>query len=263
MRGTDMPWSTNEFAALAGTTVNAVRHYHYLGLLDEPARGSNGYKRYGARDLVQLLRIRRLAELDVPLSRIKRVLAGGNATEEELRMVYEDVEKKIERLRNARTDLATVLREKAPADTPLGFASVASRLSEADQSIIHIYAQLYDAQAMGDLGRMVELNVDDESVGEDINALPADADERIRQCLAERLVPTLIRHHDAYPWLRDPTPRLRQSRRVVRETLLDALAELYNPAQRDVLTRALHMAKKALDDEQDSDETEPRYRLLA
>lgn len=258
-----MPWSTNEFAALAGTTVNAVRHYHYLGLLDEPARGSNGYKRYGARDLVQLLRIRRLAELDVPLSRIKRVLAGAKATEEELRVVYEDIEKKIERLRSARTDLATVLSAKAPADTPIGFASVAYRLSEADQSMIHIYARLYDAEAMRDLGRMVELDVDDEAVGEDINALPPDADERTRQCLAERLVPTLIQHHDDFPWLYDPTPRLRMSRRVVRETIVDALAELYNPAQRDVLTRALHLAKQALDDDRDSDETEPSCRLLA
>ncbi|MEQ3553652.1 WhiB family transcriptional regulator [Pseudonocardia nematodicida] len=38
-------WSTRQLAELAGTTVRAVRHYHEVGLLDEPARRANGYKR--------------------------------------------------------------------------------------------------------------------------------------------------------------------------------------------------------------------------
>jgi len=29
-------WSTRELAELAGTSVKTVRHYHQLGLLDEP-----------------------------------------------------------------------------------------------------------------------------------------------------------------------------------------------------------------------------------
>jgi len=29
-----MAWSTRELARLAGTTVNTIRHYHRLGLLD-------------------------------------------------------------------------------------------------------------------------------------------------------------------------------------------------------------------------------------
>ncbi|MEO3798201.1 MerR family DNA-binding transcriptional regulator [Nonomuraea sp. B10E15] len=37
-----MPWSTRELAGLAGTTVNTIRHYHRLGLLDEPERRYNG-----------------------------------------------------------------------------------------------------------------------------------------------------------------------------------------------------------------------------
>ena len=42
-----MAWSTRELAGLAGTTVNTIRHYHRLGLLDEPERRYNGYKQYG------------------------------------------------------------------------------------------------------------------------------------------------------------------------------------------------------------------------
>jgi hypothetical protein len=52
-------WSTREIAELAGTTVRAVRHYHEVGLLDEPKRRANGYKQYGVAHLIRLLRIKR------------------------------------------------------------------------------------------------------------------------------------------------------------------------------------------------------------
>jgi DNA-binding transcriptional MerR regulator len=41
-----MAWSTPQLAELAGATVNTIRHYHRLGLLDEPERRHNGYKQY-------------------------------------------------------------------------------------------------------------------------------------------------------------------------------------------------------------------------
>ena len=65
-----MAWSTREIAELAGTTVNTVRHYHQVGLLEQPDRMSNGYKQYQVRHLVRLLKIRRLRDLDVPLDQI-------------------------------------------------------------------------------------------------------------------------------------------------------------------------------------------------
>lgn len=75
--GIDVAWSTSELATLAGTTVNTIRHYHRLGLLEEPDRRHNGYKQYEMVDLVRLLHIRRLVELGVPLSRIKEPSAGS------------------------------------------------------------------------------------------------------------------------------------------------------------------------------------------
>ncbi|WP_399921406.1 MerR family transcriptional regulator [Streptomyces kanamyceticus] len=47
-------WSTGQLAELAGTTTKTVRHYHETGLLDEPERAPNGYKRYGVSHLVRL-----------------------------------------------------------------------------------------------------------------------------------------------------------------------------------------------------------------
>jgi DNA-binding transcriptional MerR regulator len=66
----------SQLAAYAGVTVRAVRHYHATGLLPEPARDHSGYRRYDAAAVVQLIRIRTLAEAGVPLSRVQELLAA-------------------------------------------------------------------------------------------------------------------------------------------------------------------------------------------
>ena len=241
-----MAWSTRELAGLASTTVNTIRHYHRLGLLAEPERRYNGYKLYGVRDLVRLLRIRRLVQLGVPLSQIGEVGAGGETTPEALRELDSELAASIARLRQARADIATILRENAPADAPAGFESVASALSDSDSSIIHIYTQLYDADALADLRRMVEVDAEAGAVGKAISALPADADEVIRKRLAERLAPTLAQNLIDYPWLRDPVKHLSKSAHVTRQTFVEAVAELYNPAQLDVFARAGILAQEQL-----------------
>lgn len=241
-----MTWSTRELADLAGTTVNTIRHYHRLGLLDEPERRYNGYKQYTVRDLVDLLRIRRVAELGVPLSQIGEVGAGSANRPDALLELDAELAASIERLAKARAGIAAILRGDAPADVPAGFESVASHLSESDSSIIHIYTQLYDEDAIADLRRMVEVDADAGAVGDEINALPADADEWRRQRLAELLAPTLAQNLIDFPWLADPVRRLSKSEQVTQQTFIEAMVELYNPAQLDVLTRAGILAQEQL-----------------
>lgn len=60
-----------QLAQYVGVTVRAVRHYHALGLLPEPPRDRSGYRRYGADTVIQLTRIKILADAGVPLSRIE------------------------------------------------------------------------------------------------------------------------------------------------------------------------------------------------
>ncbi|MFD8384670.1 MerR family transcriptional regulator [Streptomyces sp. NPDC059679] len=175
---------------LADTTVNTIRHCHRLGLLDEPERRHNGYKRYEVRHLVSLLRIRCLAELGVPLAQIGDVSPDTDSTPGALRNLDAELQRRIERLKKARTDIATILRARAPADVPAGFESVAARLSEADSSMIHINGQLYDQNALADVQKMVEADTDD--VSADIDRLPADADEETRKLLVERLARILV-----------------------------------------------------------------------
>ena len=241
-----MSWSTRELANLAETTVNTIRHYHRLGLLPEPERRYNGYKQYGVNELVRLLRIRRLAELGVPLARDAEVSRGGADTSETLRKLDADLAADVERIEQARAEIAVILSERAPADSPAGFASVAAHLSEPDSSIIHIYSRLYDEDAMADLRRMVEVDVEAGEVGKEIDALSADADEQARQRLAERLAPTIAQNLIDYPWLSDPIQRMSKNRFQAKQTLMAAAVELYNPAQLDVLARAGVLAQDEL-----------------
>jgi DNA-binding transcriptional MerR regulator len=68
-----------QLADYVGVTVRAVRHYHQRGLLPEPERDASGYRRYDASAVIDLIRIKALADAGVPLARIEEVLAAGPA----------------------------------------------------------------------------------------------------------------------------------------------------------------------------------------
>ena len=112
-----MGWSTREIAQLAGTTLRTVRHYHEIGLLDEPERLPNGYKAYRTEHLVRLLQIRRLTRLGFSLSMIVSMEDESEDLEETLIAVDAELAATITRLREARREIA----EAAPstgADRP-------------------------------------------------------------------------------------------------------------------------------------------------
>jgi len=63
-----------DLARLAGTTPRAIRHYHRAGVLPEPPRLANGYRRYELADLVRVTRIRWLLAGGLSLREIRAVL---------------------------------------------------------------------------------------------------------------------------------------------------------------------------------------------
>ncbi|MFI9596401.1 MerR family transcriptional regulator [Nonomuraea sp. NPDC052265] len=81
-----------ELASYAGVTVRAVRHYHAKGLLPEPERDRSGYRRYDAAAVVELIRIRTLAEAGVPLARVRELLRAG---EEEFAAALADIDRRL------------------------------------------------------------------------------------------------------------------------------------------------------------------------
>ena len=82
----------SQLASCAGVTVRAVRHYHAKGLLPEPGRDRSGYRRYRAGAVVELIRIRTLAEAGVPLSRVRELLVAGD---EELAAAVAEIDRRL------------------------------------------------------------------------------------------------------------------------------------------------------------------------
>ncbi|MEU7561052.1 MerR family transcriptional regulator [Streptomyces eurythermus] len=81
-----------ELATYAGVTVRTVRHYHAKGLLPEPERDHSGYRRYDGGAVVELIRIRTLAEAGVPLARVRELL---HADGEEFAAAVADIDKRL------------------------------------------------------------------------------------------------------------------------------------------------------------------------
>ena len=71
-----MSITISQLADYVGVTVRAVRHYHHRGLLAEPPRDASGYRRYDAQAVIDLIRIKTLADAGVPLARIDELLAA-------------------------------------------------------------------------------------------------------------------------------------------------------------------------------------------
>lgn len=67
-----------QLADYVGVTIRTVRHYHQRGLLPEPERDASGYRRYDAGAVIDLIRIKALADAGVPLVRIQELLAADH-----------------------------------------------------------------------------------------------------------------------------------------------------------------------------------------
>ncbi len=74
-----MKLTIGQVAGYVGVTIRAIRHYHQRGLLPEPDRDSSGYRRYDANAIVDLIKIKTLADAGVPLARIKGLLKADPA----------------------------------------------------------------------------------------------------------------------------------------------------------------------------------------
>lgn len=159
---------SSEIAKLAGVSVRTLRHYHAIDLLPEPPRGENGYRDYGAGDLVRLLRIKRLSSLGFSLSRISEVLdemdahlaeAAGPNADEALDELDRELALQIERLQEQRRTIALLKREQLDPDLPVRFARAAKALfaaehfNDGERQAMLIMGHLYDEGEVAELER--------------------------------------------------------------------------------------------------------------
>ena len=120
-----------ELAGLVGISTRAIRHYHDVGLLPEPARTANGYREYSLRDAVELARVRRLTELGLSLDEVADALAGdaGRDLAEILRELDADLARQEADLRQRRARLAQLLRQAEAGGQPSEQAPVSPGLA--------------------------------------------------------------------------------------------------------------------------------------
>ena len=120
-----------ELADLVGISARAIRHYHDVGLLPEPARKANGYREYSLRDAVELARVRRLTELGLSLDEVGGALAGdaGRDLAEILRELDADLARQEADLRQRRARLAELLGQAEAGGQPSEQAPVSPGLA--------------------------------------------------------------------------------------------------------------------------------------
>jgi DNA-binding transcriptional MerR regulator len=96
-----------QLASYAGVTIRAVRHYHHVGLLPEPARDASGYRSYDAAAVVRLIKIRTLAEAGVPLARVDTLLDADPETfAEATRVIDGELRRQVRELQEHRRRIA-------------------------------------------------------------------------------------------------------------------------------------------------------------
>lgn len=262
---------SNELAKLAGVTTRTLRHYHAIGLLEEPPRSANGYRDYDAAALLRVLRIRQLASLGFHLDQVAGMLDeldaergadavcaaphDGPRADELLAELDVALESRIEDLRRQRAliarlrahDLAADFPERAAgalaamdrlarlSDVP-GFMNVA--FSDADRLAMGIAAHLYTEEELAEIERVFTAIVERGMVGEYrrvsvlVNDLPADADEPARSEAVAACLGFLEQLSDCFA----PGNWLREDKDY--ELLLDRTASAaFNGAQIDVSNR--------------------------
>jgi DNA-binding transcriptional MerR regulator len=196
---------SKEVAELAGVSVRTLRHYHQVGVLPEPSRGSNGYRSYELAHVARLLRIRTLAELGVPLESMPSLLDSPRTeSDDELlaelarrlseRIAHlEDQLRRVDELRTmrARPDLTPVLTEFLEAVGGVDESELAG--IEHDASIL--VARLYEtAGAPGDLRELaavlggVRRDAGYDDFASRFESLAADASDDEVRAVAEEFV---------------------------------------------------------------------------
>jgi len=132
-----------ELAGLVGISTRAIRHYHRVGLLAEPARKANGYREYSLRDAVELARVRRLTELGLSLDEAGDALAGdaGRDLVEILRELDADLARQEADLRRRRARLAELLRQAEAGGQLSEQAPVSPELAGLFGRMAHVAAE--------------------------------------------------------------------------------------------------------------------------
>ncbi len=157
--GMALLFSIGEFSRLSHLTVNALRHYHEVGLL-EPAEihPSSGYRQYAAAQLERARVIRRLRSLDMPLDEVDSVLSAPTEDERHAAIAahLERMESQLTRTRDVVASLRGLLTEPLQ-QVAVTYRTIPDALSIAIcEHVERVNTAAWCADAYAELSEVVE-----------------------------------------------------------------------------------------------------------
>jgi DNA-binding transcriptional MerR regulator len=108
--------SVTKVAEVTGLTPRAVRYYHSIGLVPEPPRDGSGYRRYGGKEVIELVRVARLRALGMPLPQIAERVSATEVDDvslaDALGVLADELDAEIERIVVTRDRLRELARSE-------------------------------------------------------------------------------------------------------------------------------------------------------
>ncbi|GHO47509.1 MerR family transcriptional regulator [Ktedonospora formicarum] len=92
-------FSIQQVAQQTGLSIDTLRYYERIGLIERVQRAPNGHRRYSQQDITWLQTLVRLRETDMPLAQMLHFAAlrfQGDATVTERRLMLEEHQRALE-----------------------------------------------------------------------------------------------------------------------------------------------------------------------
>jgi len=135
-------------AKATGSTADTLRYYEKLGLLDEPQRGENGYRRYAEPHVRRMRFIRSAQSLGFSLAEIGSIIPqlsagkfGCTQIEKGLREKIGQIDASIKELRQLKKDLQSTFNMlKCERDAPVSETSATLTIGSTRTKMLRIFA---------------------------------------------------------------------------------------------------------------------------
>ncbi|MFD0773467.1 hypothetical protein ACFQZ2_05955 [Streptomonospora algeriensis] len=144
---------------------------------------------------------------NVPLTTVASALSEVDAMgradkdpDEAIRVLDAELEATVDRLNRVRTELAVILRHRAPAHVPPAFAPVSRDLSDRQRSLLMVYSSVLSEESLEEFRAQIS---EGDETEEEFEALSPDADDAAVERLAVRMRPVVLRARETSPHLAD------------------------------------------------------------
>ena len=168
-----------EVAELLGVTTRTLRHYHRAGVVPGPARRDNGYRDYGLRDVVLLMRAVRLAGLGLSLDEVADSMRDDDMRDlpDILRDLDNDLDRQEREIRARRDTIQSLLDRVDPS---AGDSTTHDVFLPEEASALFASLQAHGAGTQSlDVDRQIMSALPDEAVHAWVTAMSDEAGQTI------------------------------------------------------------------------------------